>query len=127
MSLTESIRKLVECAPPDATVTVRWLGELVAADGEGAPSNATGVDLTVPQVAARFGKASSTVRAWLTNGDLPGAYRLHGREWRIPESAIVALQHAQSEQHGTAAARPGRVDRTPDIGEWRGHLKSAAA
>ena len=48
------------------------------------------VDLTVAEVATRFGRRSSTVRLWVERGAFPGAYRFRGREWRIPPAALTA-------------------------------------
>jgi excisionase family DNA binding protein len=54
------------------------------------------IDLTVKQAALLFGKAESTVRAWVEAGEFPGAYRLHKKQWRIPTAAITAFQARQA-------------------------------
>ena len=125
MNLRATLAALVEAAPPDATVPVRWLGELLAAEGQTPQIVQPGgdvVDLTVKEVAARFGRRESTIRGWLARGDLEGAYRLHGREWRIPVSSIDRLQRAQRELRVSRPSQ-GRAERSPDIGGWRRHLK----
>ena len=133
MPLKDKIAALVSAAPVDATVTVGWLAELLAADSASplvdpvvaAPGAV--VDLTVAQCAAHLGKGASTVRTWLVRGELPGAYRMHGREWRIPLSAIQAMQTAQARQHrARAKAAPAVADgRMVDLGAWRQHVPKA--
>ena len=45
-------------------------------------------DLTLDQVATEVHRAVSTVRTWCNGGRLQGAYRLNGRDWRIPQAAL---------------------------------------
>jgi excisionase family DNA binding protein len=134
VSLKSVVIALVAAAPPDAMVTVRWLAEQLAADGVSeekpeadAHEREARVDLTVEQVAARFGrKGTSTVRGWLARGELPGAYRLHGREWRIPVEAVEEMQRAQAAKP-RAASRGRSTTATTDIGEWRKHVPKTGA
>ena len=74
-----------------------------------------GRDLTVEEVAEETGRAPSTVRGWLIEGDLRG-YKLNGRSWRVPRSALRQYLDAQ-------AARPASLpaaDTDPvDISAWR--------
>lgn len=128
MTLRDAISALVVAAPPTATVPVEWLAGLLAADDGGSEAHSAdtatpGVDLTVGQLAARFGKGSSTVRTWLARGELPGAYKLHGTEWRIPPAAIEAMQDRQREQH--IAPRARTTARVADLGAWRKHSAGA--
>lgn len=127
MTLKDAIAALVQAAPPDATVTVRWLGELLAIDGGvSEPSGAAAsVDLTVEQAAVLFARKASTVRTWCAGGALPGAYRLYGREWRIPPAAIATMQAAQASQHHTTVATIRSTRETPSLSEWRKHLPAA--
>jgi hypothetical protein len=66
-------------------------------------------DLTVPQLAARFGRQPVTVRAWLTAGRFAGAYRLNGRDWRVPMSAVTVFEEAVRK-----AVQPVKT-----LGAWR--------
>ena len=59
------------------------------------PALPTRVDLTIRDLAQLFGKQPSTVRAWVERGDFPGAYKLHGKEWRVPVSAVEPFQNRQ--------------------------------
>jgi excisionase family DNA binding protein len=123
--LVHGLRALAEALPAGTAVPVprELLLELLADGGaaEVAPAIAP-ADLTVAEVAARFGRQRSTVRGWLERGDFPGAYRLHGREWRIPAAALASFE--------AAARRPPGADREPaarlpagrqavNLGAWR--------
>lgn len=129
MSLRDAIAALVAAAPLDGTVPVRWLAEQLAADGatDTTPalrSTDVAIDQTIAQVAVRFGRKPSTVRTWAERGALPGAYRLNGREWRIPQSAIDALQRTQAAASTTLS--PSSTEHAPSIGDWRKHLPRAS-
>lgn len=88
--MSPSSLAVLAALPETAMVPVAWVRELVAGlgivDGEADP-----LGLTVAEVAARTGRAESTVRTWAAEGRLPGAKRLRGREWRIPHAALAAL------------------------------------
>jgi excisionase family DNA binding protein len=83
-----------------------------------APAPASLVDLTIRDVAQLFGKRPSTVRAWVERGDFAGAYKLHGKEWRVPASAVQAFQDLQRHR----AESPSRLS------AWRSaaHRKATA-
>ncbi len=73
-------------------------------------------DLTLTQVATATGRAVSTIRTWANSGKLPGAYKLNGRDWRIPSSALRAFLDAQA---NGAGAHPTLDDREADLSAWR--------
>ena len=50
------------------------------------------VDQNVGQLALRFGRKDSTVREWCEAGLFPGAYKLRGREWRVPFAGVLAFE-----------------------------------
>jgi len=119
----------IAALPPDALVPVGWIREIVASDVSTQSTAVTdkasvSVDMTVAQVATRFGKGESTVRAWLARGELPGSYRLHGHEWRIPSGAVAALQRSQSSQHAQRSTAPKKSRQAVDVGEWRRHTRA---
>lgn len=128
MTLRDRLAALVSAAPPEATVPVHWLAGLLAAEAE--PGEARGttepalavVDLSVEDAAKLFGRKPGAVRAWARNGELPGSYRNHGKEWRIPLTAIEAMQAAQAKAQRPAKPKTNNR-RTADIGEWRKHLQ----
>ncbi len=135
MTLRDSIAALVDVAPLDATVPVRWLAEQLALDAAEAPSPLTLasngddvralVDLTVGELAAVLNRSTSTIRMWIGAGQLPGAYRLHGREWRVPRDAIVTMQRKAVEAARSSVAPPTpTTSAAVDLGAWRRHLPS---
>jgi excisionase family DNA binding protein len=79
--------------PDSALVPVGWIRPLLEA-GSGCD-----LGLTVAQVAEMTGRAGSTIRTWCAEGRLPGARRLRGREWRVPQVALTALLDGESERH----------------------------
>lgn len=86
---------------------------------QGLPS-AQAADLTVADLATRFGRSASTVRAWCEAGRFPGAYRFEHREWRVPAAGLAAFEADQRSGVSQPARRPaqGRGKLT-DLGAWR--------
>jgi len=96
----ESLRKALAAMPPGTLVPRDWVLEGLSEDIPGvptveAPALPARVDLTIRDLAQLFGKQPSTVRAWVERGDFPGAYKLHGKEWRVPVSAVDSFQNRQ--------------------------------
>lgn len=118
-----SLRALAEALPDDAAVPVpkAWLLELLDAGNPDATPQVPSADLTVAQVAARFERDPSTVRGWVAAGQFPEAYRLQGRELRIPLAAVLAFEARQRTPGAARRARaPARRSRKPaDLGAWR--------
>ena len=86
--------------PPGTLVPRDWVLEHLSNGFAGvpvaeAPALPARVDLTIRDLAQLFGKQPSTVRAWVERGDFAGAYKLHGKEWRVPESGVEAFQNRQ--------------------------------
>ena len=103
----ESLRATVAAMPPGSLVPRDWLLEQL-----GSPALSEQpvlVDLTIGDLASLFGKRPSTVRAWVERGDFAGAYKLHGKEWRVPVSAVEGFQDRQ---------RP-RPKSDPKLSAWR--------
>jgi hypothetical protein len=84
------------------------------------PKSIAAADLTVLQVADRYGRHASTVRLWLERGAFPGAYKLRGRDWRVPPHALEAFENKERER-GRSGERPGpRVAaKSVDLSDWR--------
>jgi hypothetical protein len=107
------------------SVPAGWLLEALG-DAPSSDSSIT-ADLTLQQVADLFGrKSSSTVRLWCEKGYLPGSYRLAGREWRVPQSAIAAFQGKQSADAKRLRPDPTPAGETGNLGDWRKHRQGAA-
>lgn len=89
----DALRQLAEGLPPGTAVPVtrEWLLELLAAPTE-TPVDG---DLTAAQVAKRFGRKASTIRGWCSDRVFKHAYRLNGRDWRIPLADVEAYEARQ--------------------------------
>lgn len=109
MTLAE-LRELAERLPPGGGVMLprETVLELCGAVVE------VGDDFTVAQLAERLGRKPSTVRGWCDSGELPGAYRLNGREWRIPPAVIEAFLAGQR-----PSGEGKRRRRGPSLSDWR--------
>ena len=114
------LRSLAEALPTGVAVPVprEWLLELLAGQGSTAPATPP-ADLTVREVAVRYGRHDSTVRQWLERGLFPGAYKLRNRDWRVPPAAIAAFD--QREREGESPAS----DNAEGLGDWRGVAQPA--
>ncbi len=115
--LARDLARAVEGIPNGGSVTlpVAWLRERL----EGANEDVV-VDLTVEQVANKLGRSPSTVRNWLAAGEIPGAYRLKGREWRIPPAALERFLDKQRTAPQATVMTVGA--RALALDEWRKHL-----
>ncbi len=116
----------LQALPPGSLVPRDWiLGRLAdhpPAPGAPFPVPAPAVDLTVDNLATLFGKRPSTVRAWIERGDFPGAYKLHGKEWRVPPSALDAFQQTQR----AWSAKP-QAGVKVDLSAWRATRRSPSS
>lgn len=81
--------------PPGTLVPRDWLLHQLSDSGATKAASAALVDLTIRDVAEMFGKRPSTVRAWVERGDFAGAYKLHGKEWRVPADSVREFQEEQ--------------------------------
>lgn len=117
----ERLRAKLSAMPPGTLVPRDWLVEQLADGsrpprGSDSPAEAVANDLTINGLAQLFGKRPSTVRAWVERGDFSGAYKLNGREWRVPLSAVEAFRDSQRRLNGLAAWR-GVSRRKGDLSE----------
>ena len=114
----EQLRRVAEALPPGASVLLPREALLEAlGDGPRQTDDSPEVaDLTIEQVARRFGRSRSTIRGWITTGKLAGAYRFRAREWRVPPAALLAFEEA--ERRGRPQGGPsGRKGET--LSDWR--------
>lgn len=118
MTVRDHLRALAEALPPDgaAMVPVAWIRELLEERGASA---LVPPDLTVRDLARQFQRGVSTVRGWLEEGLFAGAYRLHGKDWRVPPAAVQAFQERQRAPNSDARRHGQTVP--VDLGAWRRH------
>lgn len=112
MSLRSHLASVVEGMPEGASVSlpVDWIRSLLEEEPEaGVPEL-----LDLEEVAEIVGRAVSTVRTWCNTGELEGAFKLRGREWKVPREALRRFLEEQGSE---------RPDPTPsgpvDLGSWR--------
>ena len=114
---TGTLRHELEAMPPGTLVPRDWLLTRLppsAAVREAEDVDPSGlVDLSIHDLGQLFGRRPSTIRQWLERGDLPGAYKLFGREWRAPRSAVDAF--LKSQRSDSPAAAKGSTD----LSTWR--------
>ena len=117
-TISHRLATMVEGMPDGAMITLpvevirSWLEE----DGLIEPEDAL-IDMTVVEVAERLNRSPSTVRGWCGSGALEGAYRLRGREWRIPPGRLRAFLDSEAKSRG-GRMRP-RAEEDIDLGAWR--------
>jgi hypothetical protein len=118
-----ALRLIVESHPAGSTVGVlrEHLLDLLEPSTHGVTVSAppAAVDLTCRQVADALGRDGSTIRAWAARGDFPGAYRLNGREWRIPPESLRAWQDAQRNGPPGPAPQVARGRPGLRLSSWR--------
>lgn len=115
MTALERLRQAAELLPAGAQVTVTREALLEALGGTAdvcSPTVTAGGDLTVAEVAVHFRRSPSTIRTWLEGDRFPGAYKLNGRDWRVPLAAIEAFARGQQASAPVAGV---------DLGAWRQH------
>jgi hypothetical protein len=125
MDLRERLKAMVDGMPPGSSVSVPvdWLRECLAAEErEGDRPDRL---LTLEDVAGEVGRAVSTVRTWCNSGKLEGAFRLNGKDWRIPSASLRRYLEAQANPEATAGTIDGNGH--PKIGAWRKRRKGQAA
>src|SRR2546428_3930353 len=96
----DSLRAALTAMPPGTLVPRDWVLERLSEDIPDVPAAVTPalptrVDLTIRDLAQLFGKQPSPVRAWVERGGFPSAYKRHGKEWRVPVTAVDAFQNGQ--------------------------------
>lgn len=107
------LQRALATFPDDALVPVQWVRALSRLAGDEQLA-----DLTVEDVADELGRRPATVRGWCRSGRIQGAYRLRGREWRIPRSSL--RQFFQNEASETVGNASGDGDHhATDLSLWR--------
>jgi hypothetical protein len=107
--MVTDLSKLIAELPDDALLPVAWVRARLASP---LPEETVG-DLSCADVATALHRKSGTIRGWCFRGELVGAYRLNGRDWRIPRAWLRAYLDLQS-----AGKSPVNVEHV-DLGSWR--------
>jgi len=127
MDPREHLRALVASLPAGSAVTVpiAWIAALLTDQaGSGADTAAVApADLTVHDLAMRFGRKPPTIRMWLEAGQFPTAYKFQGREWRVPLDGVAAFE-ARERQRAEAPQVDPAADAPVNLSTWRRHLAS---
>ncbi len=121
--LLKRLRAAAQMLPPGATIglPVEIIREaLGAAAVEGATA-----DLSVAQLAERFGRSRSTVRGWLEAGRFPGAYKLRkrSRALRVPNGRWLD-RPASTSRRFSGSDRGRRRPASESPGPLPGHSSS---
>jgi hypothetical protein len=119
------LRELAERLPPGWPVTLPREALLEALAGV---QSATGDVLTVAQIADRLRRSASTVRGWCEAGRFADAFKLNGRDWRVPVASLEVFLRGQRPERPTSSAalpqrRRAKLRVTPEranLGDWRG-------
>lgn len=83
-------------ASEEITVRVSLLRALMASvEGTVTLMDPVEVDLTCEGVGGLLGRDASVIREWCREARFPGAYKLRGKEWRIPRQALNDFQREQ--------------------------------
>jgi excisionase family DNA binding protein len=117
MGLIADLERICAGMPEEAAVSlpVVWLRARLQEEARegGGPDRL----LTLEEVAEVVGRAVSTVRSWCNARRIEGAFRLNGRDWRVPESALKKYLEGQARDGVTVeAVGPGA---SADLGSWR--------
>ncbi len=110
MNLGDRLLELAERLPPGGSLTLTRDGLLeLAAGDEGQPDEpAARADFTIAELAARFHRSASTIRGWCEHSCFEGAYKLNGRDWRVPCAGVDAFLSAQRGEPSVS-----------ELGTWR--------
>ncbi len=114
----EDLLRLHEAMPPGSSISLsrEAVGGLLDALGSPEPSGPMPRDLSLKEVADRVGRAESTVKGWCSRGELSGAYKLNGRDWRVPLSGLDAFLRTQGSRQATTSQG---LSGGTDLSAWR--------
>ncbi len=108
------LRALADALPAGTAIPIPRELLLVLLDSYAELASPALVDPAVEEIATRYGRAPSTIRGWCEAGRFPGAYKIHGRQWRIPRASLTAFEAVQRERPAGSGARSVR-----SLSDWR--------
>ena len=115
--LHERLAQVARLLPPGSAVLLP-LESLLEEGQHDNGSDDRLADLTVNEVAKELGRSPSAIRGWCAIGHIPGAYKLRGREWRIPQAALSEFIGRQANKQEPVCT-PSHRKRGADLGSWR--------
>ena len=108
----DRLRQLAAHLPAKGSVTLTRDDLLeLAADGEPPGLARHPGDMTIGELAGHFHRSPSTIRDWCEHHRFEGAYKLNGRDWRIPQAALEAFLAAQRVRRASSEAGAWRAVR----------------
>ncbi len=117
MNLADRLRELADRLPPGTALTLTRDGLLGLARDVDDPDQPAGRgDFTIAELAARFYRSTSTIRGWCERGRFEGAYKLNGRDWRIPPTGVETFLAEQRGQLPVARLDTWRTVRRAKVG-----------
>src|SRR5260370_2724237 len=128
VKLADRLRELAERLPQGVSVTLTRDGLLGLATEHAQDPDppAAGGDCTIAELAVRFRRSPSTIRGWCERGRFAGAYKLNGRDWRIPPAGVDAFLAQQRGERPVARLRAWRAVRRPHLSRQRPGARPAA-
>ena len=109
----EDLRTQLRALPPGTTFSRDAVLELlVAVRRDGEPLGELEV-FTVADLAQRWHRSGSAVRAILEAGQVAGSWKQGGKAWRVPRAGVLAYEAAQAEAPEARATRRAKVRGTP--------------
>ena len=118
-SVADRLRELAGRLPPGGSIVLTREGLLDLAAVVASPVEplAAPDEFTVGEVARRFHRSASNVRGWCEHGRFEGAYKLNGRDWRIPQAGVDAFVIKQRSESPVAQKRGESP--VAQLGAWR--------
>jgi hypothetical protein len=106
----EALQRLAQALPAGTALPVprEWVLELLSgAETPKATTTPLELDLTPEEAGAALHRSPVTIRAYCNAGLFRGAYRMRGRQWRIPRAALEGFLAAERRTHeGHSKRRP---------------------
>jgi len=102
----DKLRALVDALPAGSSITLTRADLVNLLDPDDNPTLAAdldGRDYSVLDLARLLGRGESTIRTWLGRGEIPGAYRIKGKEWRVPRAAWREFLDREAQRHAERA------------------------
>lgn len=123
MHIEDRLRAIIDVLPQGSmvTVSVDWIRASLDTGPCKGDLDEQARDLTVAEVAEVVGRKESTIRTWLGREQIPEAYHLNNRDWRIPRAALQRYLERQRNGYKGKIGIP--AENTADLSDWRAYSK----